>query len=145
MLRSKVIAGAAICCATSVMAASSFTLKPGNWKFTRTIIPHIYAGKPLSGPPHTDSSTSCDRDGQGLLDPRHSYCRFTVKDFSGGRVNAVEECRKGPATTTYTYRGRVAKDSFDINELMTGIDDKGVVQFRIETRISARWVGVCRR
>jgi hypothetical protein len=67
-----------------------------------------------------------------------------VKEFNGGRVNAVEECRKGPGKTIYRYSGRVAKDSFDINEMMTGVDDKGVVQFRIETRISARWVGVCR-
>jgi len=139
------IAVVALATAAAAVAASEVRIKPGMWKFTRTVTSYSDRSTPSVRSGQPNSSTSCDHDGKGLLaEPRHSYCRFVEKSFTGGRVNASEQCTKGGATTTIRYNGRVSFEAFDITEKMTVADAKGAVVRQVETQFSAHWVGQCR-
>jgi len=132
---------------TVAIAASDPRLKPGIWEFSRVVISFAERGtqRGSSGlPTARQKSTSCDRDGEDFLEPRHAYCRFVQKSIANGRVDAVEQCTKRGATATYRYNGRVSPQSFSITERMTVADQQGAIVREMITQLSGRWVGQCR-
>jgi len=133
--------------ATAAVAASSPKLKPGKWEFSRIVTSVIDRGTVRTSglPTAAQKSTSCDNDGEGFLEPRHSYCSFTQRSIVNGRINAVERCTRDQGTTTYRYTGRVSPQSFSITERMTVVDPEGVIFRDMTTQISGKRVGQCPR
>ena len=134
---------AAFLAGAALAASSQLRMKAGQWEFTRVVKSSWEAGKPADLDSLAETSARCVRRREGLLaQPKHRVCRFVVKRFSGGLVEALEECAQGNRVATYRYSGKASAESFELVERMT-LTEGGNALLETETHFSARWVGPC--